>query len=331
MKSEEKKQGKDASKGKTKPIKIISFEKAAMVLIWGGIVILAVTAFLYIELSNHIFGITEKSFELFGSIGEYIGGVVGSFWALAGVILFYEALRFQRDELELQRAELKYQRSEIMEQTRQYIIQNQVLLTRKLETTFFQLLSLHNEIVSSISISSAEFRKYSHNGDKTAKGRYCFHFYYERFGKIVRDNFDLTGVAASDKEGLEDVLKESYRHLFQKFQEDLGHYFRNLFNLLTFVHKSKLHNKKFYINLIRSQLSNYELLLLFYHSLSDYGVRLKPLLEKYSFFWQFPESELLDKRHMDIFNPQAFKEETEFEVDDGPFEEAQRKEEPPKP
>ena len=48
-----------------------------------------------------------------GQVGDFIGGIVGSFWALAGVLLFYSALNLQRQEFDLQRRELKSQRQEI--------------------------------------------------------------------------------------------------------------------------------------------------------------------------------------------------------------------------
>ena len=46
---------------------------------------------------------TPEGTESLSTIGEFFGGTVGSIWALAGVILFYLALIYQRRELELQR------------------------------------------------------------------------------------------------------------------------------------------------------------------------------------------------------------------------------------
>jgi len=63
----------------------------------------------------------RKQFQLFGdpvdvqataNVGDFIGGVAGAFWSLAGVLLFYSALRLQRREFSLQRNELRNQRQE---------------------------------------------------------------------------------------------------------------------------------------------------------------------------------------------------------------------------
>lgn len=47
-------------------------------------------------------------------VGDFIGGLVGSIWALAGVLLFFSALKIQREELKLQRQEFKEQRLEFV-------------------------------------------------------------------------------------------------------------------------------------------------------------------------------------------------------------------------
>ena len=44
-----------------------------------------------------------------GEFGEFIGGFVGSIWALAGVLLYYSALVNQRDEIEDQKELLAIQ------------------------------------------------------------------------------------------------------------------------------------------------------------------------------------------------------------------------------
>lgn len=47
-----------------------------------------------------------------GQVGDFIGGIVGSIWSFAGIILFYLALRLQRREFISQREELKQQKNE---------------------------------------------------------------------------------------------------------------------------------------------------------------------------------------------------------------------------
>jgi len=208
-------------KDKTTPIIRFSFEKIAFAFIWSGlvIIILAILSFAFRDLN--FLGINTGSFELLGQFGEYIGGLVGSIWALAGVILFYETLRFQRTELRLQREELQNQRSEIMEQTRQYIIQNQTLMTRKMEGTFFQLISLHNEIVDSLIINFETHPTLREGGNSQVSGRYCFNLFYKNFVKHFNENVDLTGMTVSKQEDALFLISKSFKAFYIEFQEDI--------------------------------------------------------------------------------------------------------------
>ena len=61
-----------------------------------------------------------------------------------------------------------------------------------------------------------------------------------------------------------------------------------------FVDNSSIENKRLYTNLIRAQLSSFELALLFYNSLSDMGrEKFKPLIEKYSLLKTVPKKALI--------------------------------------
>lgn len=304
-----------SDKVKTKPIVKISYEKVALILIWAGISIIVLSFISYFFEQINIFGFSKKSAEHLGQMGEYIGGIVGSLWSLAGIILFYEAIRFQRTELIMQREELQYQRAEIMEQTNQYIIQNQTLVTSKLEGTYFQLITMHNDIVRGLTLDFDLHNKIEYAA-KIVHGRYCFLNYYKYFKKVFNDNIDLTGVSADEPDDIKEILNESFKMFYDEFQEDVGHYFRNLFNLALYIDKSKMNNKKFYYNLVRSLLSNYELIMLFYYCLSEHGQKMKNLTEKYSLFVQLPESELLDRRHKNLFDNKAFEEEFEISLDE---------------
>ena len=121
----------------------------AGILVIGGLtIVIAGIGFFFIKNSiNH---------ELLSEYAQFIGGIVGSFWSLAGVALFYAALRrqgmefevqreqlemqreelvLQRDELKLQRFETELQRKEFERQTEQLMMQNSTLAIQKFENT----------------------------------------------------------------------------------------------------------------------------------------------------------------------------------------------------
>jgi len=59
-----------------------------------------------------IFGSREILLQETAQVGDFVGGIVGSLWAFAGVILFFLALRLQRKEFKSQREELRHQKNE---------------------------------------------------------------------------------------------------------------------------------------------------------------------------------------------------------------------------
>ncbi len=293
---------------KTIPESQSSYERFAIILIWIGIVIILITTVLFSF--NNTLEIMQKHF---GQYGEYVGGLVGALWSLASVLLFYEALLFQRNELKMQRHELELQRHEIIEQTEQYRMQNETLSQQMFENTFFQLLTLHNEIVNSINIELEEHSFGISQPQKLGtsnliRGRDCFVEFYNYFKFIYMDTVELMSVTNPSNDDYLNIINESFDRFYYMYQEHLGHYFRNLYNLVKFIDRSEIKNKTFYTNLVHAHLSNFELILLFYSNLSNIGTNFKPLVEKYSILINLPEMELIDIRHKELYDEKAYKQ-----------------------
>lgn len=285
----------------------ISYEKIAFFFIWVGIILVLVHVVLFYW-DGLLFRIgPPEILQAMGQFGEYMSGMIGAIWSLASVILFYEALKFQRRELTLQRHELELNRNELLEQTQQFRDQNHLLMLQNTESTFFQLLALHNDIVKSINIIKYEPANGPDN-KKVITGRDCFIEYYGYFKYIYSMQIDDIGVGTPSQKDMIDNLKESFDNFLVKYHAELGHYLRNVSNIIEFLDNSKLENKKFYKKLLISQLSDYELLLLFYFCFSAKGKDFKPLVEKYSIFLNINREELLDQRHQGLFEPEAFDE-----------------------
>lgn len=101
-----------------------------------GLIVLAV--FIYNICGTYVISrdLTPEDMAQTGQIGDFMGGVIGSIWALAGVLLYFSALRLQQQEMKSQRKEMA---------------SNQKLLDQQLfETTFFNLLKAQENIRNSI-------------------------------------------------------------------------------------------------------------------------------------------------------------------------------------
>jgi hypothetical protein len=103
-------------------------------------------------------------------------------------------------------------------------------------------------------------------------------------------------------------INRVYLAFYRQNEADLGHYFRTLYNLVKFVDRSEIPDKKLYTNLIRAQLSSIELALLFYNCLSDLGrEKFKPLVEKYSLLKTLPRAKLLNPTdHERLYDASAY-------------------------
>ena len=93
--------------------------------------------------------------------------------------------------------------------------------------------------------------------------------------------------------------------IYNKYRIDLSHYFRNLYNFAKVIDESEISekDKNMFMNILKAQLSTYELALLFYNCLSPYGSKkFKPLVEKYQMVKNLPERVLADSKHVELYD-----------------------------
>lgn len=208
-----------------------------------------------------------------GVFGDSYGALNTLFSALAftGIIA---SIYFQREELKATREELEATRYEMKNQGKQFEAQTKALDLQVFENTFFNMLKLHGDIVESLSVRTRTGVEY--------KGRYGF--------KVLCEGY------SSFREGLECIPE--YNVYYIRNEECLGHYFRVLYQILSLVDNSVLgeDKKRKYIDILRAQLSVYELVLLIIHTLSKHGgENYKCLVEKYSLL------EYISKNALDSF------------------------------
>lgn len=248
--------------------------------------------------------------------GDFLGGAVGSLWSLAGVLLFYAALADQRKDLEEQKEILAMQIRETVNQTKEFKQQNETATEQKNEGTFFQLLRFHNEIITSIALEIQDM-DFS-DGSSTVRvinGRKSFVEYYDIYKRFFNTQFETYSSGGIDKEVLQIVINTSYDQFYEEYQADLGHYFRNIYNILKFVDTMADTYRNFYLSLLLAQLSNNEVALLFYHCIAPENKNFKQLIEKYGLMSTVPDDEITSMCKI-LYSPAAFGENSIGEDDD---------------
>lgn len=121
---------------------------------------------------------------------------------------------------------------------------------------------------------------------------------------------------------IRDARSEGH-YLFDGHQSRLGHYFRHLFQTVTFVHETKLlkteEDRKFYMRRLRGQLSTFELSVLFLNSFANFGKIWKAyscngeaaidLITKYEFIKNMPSGFFGEINHKDYFPDIRYEED----------------------
>ena len=252
-------------------------------------------AVFWIAITTLVYSLSDKNFAVAGTIGDSFGAVNALFsgFAFAGVIV---AILLQKNELELQRQELKSTREVLNLQKEEMEAQNETNKLHRFENTFFQMLDLHHNIVEKMFANLGR--------GNVLEGRRCFTRFYSEFKRAIRPIAVFPGGDELER------IRDAYHNFYPQHQTELGHYFRNLYQIIKFVNNSTVQDKKRYTNIVRAQLSSHEQALLFYNCLSDQGSeKFKPLIERYTLLKHLPINLLEADEYVEFYDRRAFQSE----------------------
>jgi hypothetical protein len=196
--------------------------------------------------------------DMFGAVNALFSGL-----AFAGIII---SLYMQQSELKLQRKELKLQRKELKNTNNEFHIQNQTMELQKFENTFFNMLSIHHQIVGDIDYYIDSIYKFNNisfkwffgktinNTENISKSRDVFKNSYRMLGLFMKNElFDSNKIGATDEQVFAQFkifdatttdtitsngisqntrINKIYKQIYSKFDTDFGHYFRNLYRIV---------------------------------------------------------------------------------------------------
>lgn len=219
-----------------------------------------------------------------GTLGTLLAGTVAPVWSLAGLVLIYlaflgqrrqivvqeEGIDLNRQELRDTREELRGQKEQLELQRSEMEIQNDTMRKQAFEQSFFELLQFHRQLA----------------GDLTARPNAGADYHGQ--GAFIVAVAEIAGRLAVQYQP-EPTRAQWLDHISAAFRDvclapasDFGSYFRTIYHIVRHVDESGLPDRPRYVALLRAQLSNAELILLFADGLSDVGrEKFKPLIEKY--------------------------------------------------
>lgn len=215
-------------------------------------------------------------FNKIGSFGDKFSAINSLFsgLAFAGVIA----------TLWMQKEDLKIQQQEFEEQMKNQNIQ-------RFENTLFNMLSIQQAIVNELHFTPKDGAEVTIE----TKGRSVFDFFYNT---KITDSGDF---GYNEIFGIKELIKVKKNVMAYVGVEDLSifdSYFRHLYRIFKYIDKSPLiddSQKYDYTCIVRAQLSENELLMLFYNALNIHEngeYKFKNLIERYAIFNNLRENML---------------------------------------
>jgi hypothetical protein len=269
----------------------------------------------------------EKASALRGQFGDQFGAVNALFsgFAFAGIIF---TILLQRSDLAETRASMSQER---------------------FDGTFFQLLNLHMNITEKVATLGGRGKEAFVSFQSLLKGKDPDFYSFCALSKLQRDRIrqiidnralrngeyaelddaDVNNISTALAGGvgtLENFLDDNlgmherkivsaYTRAAEERIDDFAHYFRNLYNILKFVDETaqiSADEKKRYAKFLRSQLSEAELVVLFYNSIAEINLpgreglelgypKMSKLLVKYEVLQNMNPRSLIHPLHKKIF------------------------------
>lgn len=231
----------------------------------------------------------KQDYKDAGVFGDMFGALNTLFTGFAFVGVIYTIL--------LQRKQLKMLRDEL-DDTREATKHQQF------ESTFFQLLDLLTRIVESLRLNSrvGDFRSPQYI---VKEGRNVLWQYANQL-IISYLQHPPTG-DLSDAERREHIAKR-YGEFYEPHATALAHYFRVLYRILKLIETTDIPNQLTYAKILRAQLSEQELVLLFYNSFIPEGKKMQRFLEKFSLLKHLPAKSLAHPNDRQLYPEVAYVE-----------------------
>ena len=278
-------------------------EKFSKRLIYLGVILLLTAIILFLIKTDVRLHLPIDT-EIFAQFGDFIGGLIGAIWALAGVLLFYIALRDQKmafeeqkkaidaqiQSLEIQTQEFKVQKKEL-EETRVVLKdQSRTFKMQQFDSTFFQLLGFFRNSVMNINLEIISMRNGNIESQKILRGIDCFREYLNVLKSLYDKNFTARDEYLRMKSATDELIAAN--------KGDLHNYFNLLLSILEFISVSP-ENKRSYMRFCQHQLSLYELIIINYYLFSEYcNEDLKEYVRDFNILTLIDKSYLIKAEHL---------------------------------
>lgn len=214
-----------------------------------------------------------------GQYGDFFGGFSNpllTFLTFLGVLY----------TVYLQREALNVTKNEANKAEENLRAQSLAIAKQSFEATVFQMINLHNSMISSLVGKDGNYNPVA--------GKAALNELMKQLSRYYANNSINKG--------------DSYISFYNSNRDTLGHYFRMLFNIVKFIDEKcpvaadgdELAEKMTYVRILRAQMSDSELVLMFYNITVGHGELFQSYIKKFDMLDNLDGGMLFDDNDRDL-------------------------------
>ena len=244
------------------PNRVLSPKKIRITAITAAVAVAAIGVPFFI-IDGPLQGFWAPNIPKLGAFGDFAGGILNPVLAFLVLLILLQSYELQKSMLD-----------QAQESSSKLLF----------ETTFFNLLGAFNKVSQDavIRVGDGEFR------GQNAQQKTGFEAYVYLSKALVT--------------GHPPKRNSSFEQVYNNYPRFMNHYFRTLTTILKYLHESDGHvgsEEAPYAEMLKAQLTDHELIILLYYSLSDRGTDFLPLAKEFALFESVTDS-LVPREDLDL-------------------------------
>lgn len=232
-------------------------------------------------------------YSLFGALGDFIGGVLGTILMLLSTLLVVRTFIYQQSVTQSNERQLE---------------------TQRFNNLFFELMNLYHREVAELCGQDFKFYRAPNEEDNGELVKQELRYDDKDFFDVSKEKLQQMYQNGNSFTVNRKLAVRLYMDFYIKNKTKMGAYFRTLYRIYDLIDNADLEesSKKNYLKIVRAQLTESELFFLRYNAMTYYGMNFVKYINKYNILKHLPAFELLEFK--DWWNKQNQMEKTGINI-----------------
>ncbi len=245
----------------------------------------------------YIAGALHFRLNEWASFGDFVAGAAGVILTSMSFLALLYTIHIQSTELSLSRQELALTREE-MSLNREEVAKSAEALSEQVRAVALQ--NFERTLFESLGFLSAMVEQFEYKSPIEDKPRHVIQSFFSMYHGLGHHNINLGGMGEEDGDELE--MHPPLNDFLDQLRLMLAPYFRTLFNIYRFLSESNYVNIEYYNRIIRSQIPDHALAILFYNSLTPGGRKFQRYIIHFNIMDNMPSNLLINPNHKNILD-----------------------------